>query len=763
MGVRTVMRKMGLSRRLSGVLAGMLSVAMMAGVVMAASGRIDSVQVGVQSVSLLVSGAGVTFSTQTLGAPARLVVDVEGALPTFTQRQFAIDGGFSAVRVGLYPNKTRFVFDARGTLPAARVFQEGGEIVVDWADGAKGVVPAPGTPATVTQVDFGSGQGMSQLLVTLEGNAELIPPRRDGDRILFGVRPAVISRSLRRVIDASAFPSAVRQIVPYGSQPGQQRNVMFAAELKGPVEYSVALEGNQLVFRTQDGPFAEVVTPDEQRPVVVPTIPGSTGAGLDAVFDSLSEPATRVPSIAGVIGAQEEPEKVYTGEPVSMTFSDAELRDVMAILHEISGKNFILDEGVSGSLTLSLQDVPWDQALDTILELKNLKMIQKGNIVHIMTEKQHFSRETEKLKARQDIKRYEETRTEIFSVSYKDTDTLEDVIDDILSDQGEVKVIEGSKKIMVNDIPSKLAEVRDLLRVLDEPVPQVMIEARIVEMRETEGMDLGVNWGFSYNNDVKTKDINNSYTLTDSAGNKYEFSKVRTDGIETVTTSQTDSAGNKNSSTDTSLIGIGTNTLNDMAMGLGGAFLLPTTLGTSGLGGVLNFGRVGLDSTIINLRLSALEASGKAKVISSPKIMTLDGEAAKIEQGTAIPYQSVSDQGTTTEFEDATLSLEVTPEVNPDDTVILQIKASNSTIGSTVATGAGSAPSIDTKEAETKLLLKDGETTVIGGIYVEAEYNNNTGTPYLKDIPFLGRLFESNSDSRERNELLIFITPHIVK
>ena len=140
----------------------------------------------------------------------------------------------------------------------------------------------------------------------------------------------------------------------------------------------------------------------------------------------------------------------------------------------------------------------------------------------------------------------------------------------------------------------------------------------------------------------------------------------------------------------------------------------------------------------------------------------MDGESAKIEQGTSIPYQSVSDKGTTTEFQDATLSLEVTPEVNPDGTVILEIKASNSTMGSDVSTGIGSAPSIDTKQAETKLRLRDGETTVIGGIYVDAALESNTGTPYLKDIPYLGYLFQSNKKTNTRSELLIFITPHII-
>ncbi|MFA6686343.1 MAG: hypothetical protein WCS16_02550 [Desulfuromonas sp.] len=266
---------------------------------------------------------------------------------------------------------------------------------------------------------------------------------------------------------------------------------------------------------------------------------------------------------------------------------------------------------------------------------------------------------------------------------------------------------------MVNDIPSKLEEVRDLLKQIDEPLKQVMIEARIVEANTSDGIDLGINWGFEYNNDASGS--------------------------------------------------IGTSSLDSGSAGLGGAFLLPAQIGTAGLGGALTFGRSGFDSLVLDMRISALETAGKGRVVSSPKVLTLDGETAKIEQGTSIPYQSVSQDGTSTQFEDATLALEVTPEINPDNTIILQILASNSTVGNTVSTGAGSAPAIDTKEAETKLLLQNGETTVIGGIYVENELSSETGTPFLKDIPLLGHLFKSRNKSNTRSELLIFITPRIVE
>ncbi|MBN2645151.1 MAG: type IV pilus secretin PilQ [Desulfuromonadaceae bacterium] len=736
----------------------------------AALNSVTAVEVGVSSAALVTDSEAVTFTSYTLGAPERLVVDVDNVMPTFDERSFSLGSGFKAIRVGLYPNKTRFVFDAiDNALPSARVYKSGKEIVVDWSGTAVSEIQPAGAPSAVQQIDFDAKNGVSVMTVTLTKNCDLIPPRREGDMIRFGIKNAAIPRSLRRVIDASVFPSAVLQVTPYTTIINQTRNVMFAAQLKGPVEYNVTTEGSRLVFRTQDGPFAEApsedkqvtVMVDETAPLEIQAQPKTTG-DIEQVFETLTE-ARQIGCVGNVIGAEPEPEKVYTGEPVTLVFDDAEIRKVMQLIAEVSNLNLVLSDDVKGNISLRLHDVPWDQALDLILEIKQLGTIEKGNVVRVLPLRQIEQMELDRLRAKEQIKDLAETRTEVFAVSYKDTDTVNDVIEDVLSDQGESQVIDGSKKIMVNDIPEKLDEVRELLRVLDEPVKQVMIEARIVEMRNTEGMDLGINWGLTYTNDVATKNLDSSSSFAIPGDGTYESSYAREDGVQTTTSSYESEDGNVSlSDTDTSLIGIGTSTLNDLAFGLGGSFLLPATLGTSGLGGVLNFGRVGLDSTIINLRLSALETSGQAKVVSSPKVLTLDGESAKIEQGTSIPYQSVGDQGTTTEFEDATLSLEVTPEVNPDNTVILQIKASNSSIGSTVATGAGSAPAIDTKEAETKLLLKDGETTVIGGIYVEAEYHSNSGTPFLKDIPFLGKLFESNSDSREKNELLIFITPHIV-
>ena len=688
---------------------------------------VSRVDIGDSTVTLRTDASTVVYKKYTLGAPSRLVIDLMHVIPEFTERVFVLKNGYSAMRVGQYADKTRFVFDVDGAaMPPTTVHEDGSNLIINWGatEPEISTTIAAGSPVAVETIDFDSKNGVTLFKVKFSAAVKLIPPQSTGDVVRFGVHNAVIPRSLRRVVDASVFPSAVLQIVPYSAVVAGERQVMFAVRLKGPVEYAVNTDGSVVTFRCEDGPFAEtaadklttVAIPVEQpEPAVAATAEdgavSTTGADQVAeVIKSLENPTVATGPVTTDDG--EMPAKIYTGEPVSLVFDDADIRKVMQLLAEVSDMNLVLDDSVQGKVSLRLHDVPWDQALDLVLNVKELGTISQGNVIRVLPLKKIEDMKTRRLQAKQTIKHLEETETRIFSVNYKDVDSIETVLDDMLSDQGEVSAIDGSKKLMVNDIPSKLAEVERLLQELDEPVKQVMIEARIVEANIDSGRDLGINWGYSYNND------------------------------------------------DTG--SIGTEHVDNAKAAVGGGFLLPSTISGAGLGAAMTFGRTGFDNHVLDLRISALQTSGNGRVISSPKVLTLDGEPAKIEQGTSIPYQSVSDQGTTTEFQDATLSLEVTPEVNPDNTIILQIKASNSTVGSTVSTGAGSAPSIDTKEAETKLLLKDGETTVIGGIYVDSETSSDAGVAWLKDIPYLGTLFKSTKKSTTRSELLIFITPHIV-
>jgi type IV pilus assembly protein PilQ len=283
---------------------------------------------------------------------------------------------------------------------------------------------------------------------------------------------------------------------------------------------------------------------------------------------------------------------------------------------------------------------------------------------------------------------------------------------DIKSERGSIIADSRNKQLIVRDVAAVLEQMQAMILQIDKPERQVMIEARIVEANTNFSRNLGVKWNFDYVQD-------------DVSGN------------ESIT-------------------------LNDIATGMGGAFLIaPTNPASAGFATAI--GIAALDDQLnIDLRLSALENSGEGKIVSTPRITTLNGQTAIISQGTKIPFTTVSDAGTDVTFENAELKLQVTPEINPDGSILMDIDVSNSAVGTVVQTAVGDSVSIDEKKAQTKVLVRDGQTTVIGGIFIEDERDSNSGVPVLMNIPGLGHLFKSTSKTRERRELLIFITPRIV-
>jgi type IV pilus assembly protein PilQ len=303
--------------------------------------------------------------------------------------------------------------------------------------------------------------------------------------------------------------------------------------------------------------------------------------------------------------------------------------------------------------------------------------------------------------------------TRAFAISYSKVEDAKKFLGDLSSKRGTITPDARNKQLIVKDVPRVLEQMADMISRIDQPERQVMIEARIVEASTSFIRDLGVKWGASYKDEGSDNgDINNAQ------------------------------------------------------LGLGGAFLVPLPISgvaAPGLATGITFAALDGDFNL-NLRLSALEQSGEGKIISTPRVTTLNGQKAVISQGTKIPYTTVSDQGAGTEFENAELKLDVTPEINPDGSVILDVKASNSSVGTVYqSAGGGDAPAIDERKAETKVLVRNGQTTVIGGIFVERETDSASGVPWLKDIPWMGGLFRSTNKTKERKELLIFITPRIVQ
>jgi len=694
--------------------------------------------------------------------PSRLVVDLYGAVPDFSQRSFPADKGMRSLRVGTYDDKTRFVFDAEaGKLPDYTVSKSMDDVIVSWAASSDGMpteapavekaaapkpAPAPAkpvavtaSPATIVALTFDSENGVSKFVIELSKASELIPAEKTGNIIRFGVKNVLLAQSQRRTIDASAFPSAVRLITPYTVQSGRTQEVRFAVELKGDASYRLNAQGSQVVMSVQDGSFAEqrIGSVDQEKlplpaaesaPSASKAAPSVPSGPADQVLESTavavsgegsmgSAAKTADATAAGagdVVRVTENAETKYTGEKISLVFDNADIRKILQLIGEVSELNIIASDDVNGTITLRLLDVPWDQALDLILDIKDLGMLRQGNVARIMPRDRMREIEENKLSARRNKEKLEDLVTEVIPVSHADLTGITKPAQELLSERGKITPDPRNKQIIVTDIPSTIADVRNLVNILDTPEKQVLIEARIVEANSNFARDLGVKWGF----DLPQND-NNRLGL-DQAG-----------------------------------------------IGLGGSFLISPTsvanLSGSGIGSSFTFGRLGSDNATLDLKISALETSGHGKVVSTPRIATLNGEAATISQGTKIPYQSVGDNGTETKFENAELKLEVTPVINPDGSIILEINAANSSVGATVPTGVGTAIAIDEKKAETKVLIRDGETTVIGGIFVEDERNSESGVPLLMHIPILGHLFKSTTTTAERRELLIFITPRILQ
>jgi len=340
-----------------------------------------------------------------------------------------------------------------------------------------------------------------------------------------------------------------------------------------------------------------------------------------------------------------------------------------------------------------------------------LGMLQEGNVVRVLPIEKIRSMKEAELTAARSQEKLEPLKTEVVTVSYADLTKVSGPAKGTLSDRGSITEDSRNKLLIITDVSSRIEKAKELISILDTPERQVMIEARIVQVNSNYSRDLGVNW----------------FVQGQDGGANPSFQ------------------------------GIG---------GAGGGFLvdvvdedLGALIATPGFSTQMRIGRSLIDDLVLSLQLSALEANGKGKIISTPRVTTLNGEKATISQGTTIPYQTSGADGPKTEFVNAELKLEVTPVINPDNSIIMKILA---TKDSPSLTAGASAPSIDTKKAETKVLIKDGETTVIGGIFVENNQDSADGVPGLMNIPLLGNLFKSSKNQTVKDELLIFITPRIV-
>ncbi len=424
----------------------------------------------------------------------------------------------------------------------------------------------------------------------------------------------------------------------------------------------------------------------------------------------------------------------YTGEKLSLNFQNIEVRAVLQLIADFTGLNLVASDTVTGEVTLRLKNVPWDQALDIVLKTKGLDMRQVGNVILVAPAEEIAAREKQDLEAKQQIEQLEPLRSDLVQINYAKAADIAALLkakeNTLMSERGSVTVDERTNTLLVLDTPSKLVDIRALVAKLDVPIRQVLIEARIVIANDDFSKELGVQFGATAV-DVTSDGV---VAFTGSAA-----------GADTIT-----SSANTNINATGNAAPVSLPLLNDR---------LNVTLPPTQSAGRFALGILGSDY-LVDLELAAMQSEGKGEVVSSPKIITSNQKQALIEQGVEIPFQQAASSGATTvSFKKAVLSLEVTPQITPDDRIIMDLRVNKDSVGQVF----NGVPSINTREINTQVLVDNGETVVLGGIYEQTQTEAIDKVPLLGDIPVLGRLFRRTTNIADRQELLIFITPKILK
>ena len=443
-----------------------------------------------------------------------------------------------------------------------------------------------------------------------------------------------------------------------------------------------------------------------------------------------------------VANAPEE-RPVYTGERLTLNFQDIETRAVLQLLADASGQNIVVSDSVTGNVTLRLQNVPWDQALDIVLRTKGLDKRRQDNVIIVAPQAELAAREKAELAARKDVQELAPLRSEYLQVNYAKAQDMAGLIktqsNSLLSPRGSVAVDDRTNTLLLQDTADRLADVRRLVATLDIPVRQVLIEARIVIVNNDFSRNLGARFGFTNNQ----KNGNTGLVTT------------------TGTAAGTDQAIG---SAITNVQGTGSIFPVAVPTGNTASNRYNVNLPVSNPAGSFALGILG-NNFIVDLELSAAQAETQANIISSPRVITANQKEATIEQGVEIPYQQSASSGATTiQFKKAVLSLKVKPQITPDNRIILDLDVHKDSVGTVIVTSSGvNVPSIDTRSITTQVLVNDGQTVVLGGILETNQREDDTKVPYLGDIPVLGHLFKNTSHKDDKDELMIFITPKIVR
>lgn len=633
----------------------------------------------------------------TIEQPARIALDLSGVSSALASKYHQLgQGNTQSVTVVDAGGRTRLVVNLQKLVPyQTRVDGNNLFLLVGAAQGAAPVVDSddghttweakPTATAkadnrlTVTDIDFRRGEkGDGRVIIGLSNPNVSVDMAEQGGNIRLEFEGVHLPKDLQRKLDVTDFATPVNQVDVFTEG------------------------GNTVVIVKPQGDFDYLAYQADKQ------------------FTLSVEPVTKAE-----LEKRNQEKFTYTGEKLSLNFQDIEVRSVLQLIADFTGLNLVASDTVGGKITLRLQNVPWDQALELILKTKGLDKRTVGNVMLIAPATEIAAREKLELEASKQVAELAPIRLEIIQINYAKANQIVELLKadkELISDRGFISSDQRTNTISIRETAEKIAQVRRLVETWDIPVRQVLIEARIVRASSNVGKDLGIRWGGGYFN----RDGNKVFTAGGSQTTLGQLRNVAAGTTNTITFP------------DALAVDLGVDKTNSsrFAIGFGG------------------------DDFLIDLELSALETDGRGEIVAQPKVVTADRQTATIKSGEEIPYQEASSSGATSvSFKEAVLSLEVTPHITPDDNIIMDLRVNQDSRGQVTA----GIPSIDTNEVITQVLVPNGETVVLGGIYQTEVAHTVTKTPFLGDIPYLGALFRKVERTDERSELLIFITPKLLK
>jgi type IV pilus assembly protein PilQ len=653
------------------------------------------------------------FAVQT---PPRIAVDLPGVGNALGRNSVELNqGNLRSANVAQTTDRTRLVLNLR----QAATYQarlDGNALLIILDSGAPVATAAATAPAAAPATQFAQAQtrdqlpiqavdfrrsqdGAGRVVVDLPSSQVGVDIRPQGNSVVVEFQRSTLPDALRRRLDVTDFGTPVQTISTFTTGD----RVRMVVESRGNWEHSAYQTDNQFVL--------------EVRNVKVDPNKLTQGPG-------------------------------YSGEKLSLNFQNIEVRALLQVIADFTNFNIVTSDTVTGNVTLRLKDVPWDQALDIILQARGLGVRKSGNVLWVAPKDELAAREQADLEAKRKVAELEQVRTQAFQLNYAKAQDIANGLTGqsvggsagggatasrILSPRGSVIFEARTNQLFVSDIPSKLEEIQAMIAKIDIPVRQVLIEARLVEATDTFGKSLGVKLGF---NDLRG--VRGGVPGWNIADNN----RVAVGGNYSGISGTTLQPGGAQSLINSQFVNL-------PALPQGGYD--PASFALSIFGASSN--------RFLNLEISALEADGKGKVVSSPRVVTADQVRATISQGTKVPFQRATSSGATAvEFVEATLRLEVTPQITPEGNISMQVKINKDSLGQLTALGR----EINVKEVQTQVLVENGGTVVIGGIYEQQETSTTSKVPLLGDIPYLGNLFKTRTQDAQRTELLVFLTPKVV-